>query len=104
MFDLKKLIAGEKSGLEEAIDELLNEMKTFCGDDEEYAKMVTQLDVLYKLKEVDHKINSKWHVDGNTLVIASVNLIGILAVVKYEQTSVITSKVLNLIPKLPFGK
>lgn len=44
-----------KAGLDDAINALLSEMNNFSGDDEEYAKMVTQLDKLYKLKEIDIK-------------------------------------------------
>lgn len=89
----------EKSGLEKAIDSLLAEMENFSGDDEEYAKMVSQLDTLYKLKEVDNKINTDNRVSAETWATIGANLFGILLIVQHERAHVMTSKALSFIMK-----
>lgn len=86
----------ETDGLENAITVLLHEMSGHQGDSEEYAKMVVQLDVLYKLKEVD----SKKRVSADTLAIIGANLLGIVMIVGHERANVVTSKALGLLSKL----
>lgn len=98
MFNRKKL--DEKSGLEKAIDELLSEMKNFHGDDEEYAKMVAQLDTLYKLKEVDHKVETGKRVSAETWAVIGGNLLGIVMIVSHERAHVLTSKALGFVSKV----
>ena len=91
MFTMKK--SHEPTGLEKAIDQLLSEMANFSGDDDEYAKMVDQLDKLYKLKALDKPDR----VDANTLAIVAGNLAGIIIIVGYESRNVVTSKALGFI-------
>lgn len=86
----------EDSALEQAIDELFDEMSGYSGDSEEYAKRVDQLSKLYSLKEID----SKKRVSPDTLAIVAGNLAGIVVIVGYERMNIVTSKALNFILKL----
>ncbi len=88
------------SGLSDAIDEMLVQLHEEDENSDVYAGMVDQLAKLYALKEIDHKITSPSRIDVNTLVLASANVIGILAIVGHERTNIITSKAVGLLMKL----
>lgn len=90
----------QKTGLEIAIDDLLKEMSDLSGEDAAYSKMVTQLDVLYKLKEVDQKIASGRRVSPDTWALALANIFGIVLIVGHERANVLTSKALTFVSKL----
>jgi hypothetical protein len=92
--------SSEPSKLEEAIDTLFEEMAGQHGYDPDYAKMVTQMDTLYKLKEVDAKIDTGKRVSRDTWAIVIGNLAGILIIVGHERAHVVTSKALNFMMKL----
>ena len=62
-----------KSGLDEAIDEVLSEMKGFTSDQDEYAIMVNQL---YKLHEVKG-LNKPDRVSKDTIAIVIGNLLAV---------------------------
>lgn len=94
MFNFKP--KDEKSGLERAIDNLLFDMSKNQCDSAEYAKMVVQLNTLYKLKEVD----VPKRVSPDTLAIVAGNLLGILLIVGHEKAHVVTSKAINFVLKL----
>jgi hypothetical protein len=94
MFNFKP--SDEKSGLEKEIDVLLLSMRHIDKDSEQYAKMVDQLNVLYKLKEVD----IPKRVSPDTLAIVAGNLLGIILIVGHEKAHVVTSKALNFVLKL----
>lgn len=81
----------EKTGLETTIDHLISEMAGHEGNSEEYAKMTKNLDTLYKLKAEDKPDR----VDRNTIAIVAGNLIGILVIVSFEKSHVMTSKALS---------
>jgi hypothetical protein len=49
----------ENSVLSEVIDNLLRELAGYDGHSEEYAKIVKQLDLLYKMKALDHDFTIK---------------------------------------------
>ncbi|ADD81039.1 gp041 [Rhodococcus phage ReqiPoco6] len=98
MFNSKP--SDSKVGLENAINSLLEEMSHLNGDSEEYAKMTEQLDVLYKLKEVDHKVEAGKRVSADTLAIIAGNVLGIAMIVGHERVSILTSKALPLLMKL----
>lgn len=85
-----------KSLLQKAIDDILEQMQNFSADDEEYAKMSEQLEKLHKLKMSE----SPKPVNFDTVVLSLSNLIGIVVIVGYEQKSVIVSKALNFMHKL----
>lgn len=89
-------LSDEKSGLEKAIDKLLADMDNTDSDSESYATMVTQLNTLYKLKEVD----IPKRVSADTLVIAATNILGIILIVGHERAHIVTSKALSFILKM----
>jgi len=86
----------EKSGLEKAIDSLLNEMNSVNADSTEYVTMADQLVKLYNLKTLDEKKR----VDPNQLILVAGHLIGITMIVGHERANVITSKAVNFVTKL----
>lgn len=85
-----------ESSLQQAIEDILAQMKNFSADDEEYAKMSRQLKKLHQLKVAE----SPKPVSYDTVILTLGNLLGIYAIVKYEQTSVIVSKAMNFMHKL----
>lgn len=90
----------EPTELENAITDLFDAMADVSGDSDEYARMVAQMDTLYKLKEVDQKAKSKKIAWAEIWVPAAASVIGVLLITGHEKTNVITSKALNFIPKL----
>lgn len=92
----------EPSELDKAISKLFEDMSNVSGDDPVYATMVTQMDTLYtqKLKEADLKITAEKRVSRDTLFIVGGNILGILLIVGHERANVVTSKALNLLPKV----
>lgn len=97
MFTNKK---AEKTALDLAIDELLDEMARYSGTSDEYNKLTDQLTTLYSIKETEHQIHSKKNVSADTLAIVGGNLLGIVLIVGHERAHVVTSKALTLLTKL----
>jgi hypothetical protein len=90
-----------ENSLKMEIDRLIEAMKsTDEKDSEKYAQMTARLDTLYKLREVDAKVNTPKHVSADTWAIIGANLAGIILVVGHERAAVITSKALPLVRKL----
>lgn len=87
-------------GVSNAIDELLVEMHEQDKDSEIYAAMVSQLEKLYGLKEIDCKVDAGSRVSMDTLTIVAGNVFGILMIVGHERANVVTSKALTLLTKL----
>lgn len=85
-----------KPTLNDVIDDLLAQMHGQGADTPEYARMVEQLDKIYKLKEVD----SKSHVSRDTWAIIGANLVGIVMIVGHERAHVVTSKAMSFLLKL----
>lgn len=84
----------EQSKIMKEIDELHEELKLYDKTSEEYADIMKQIELLYKLdKEVQFKI------DPNTLLVVGGNILGILIILGYEQAHVVTSKALNFVIK-----
>lgn len=86
----------EKTGLEKAIDDVLNEMSTLTAETEEYARMVDQLAKLHAMKTAD----SRPRVSPDTLATIAANLTGILIIVSHERAHIITTKALGFVKKL----
>jgi hypothetical protein len=83
----------EQTGLQNAIDEILREMQGFTAETDEYAKMVSQLEKLYALKACEKPDR----VSMDTMAIVLGNIIGVIIIVGYERTNVVTSRALNLL-------
>lgn len=79
------------------IDAVLKKMQALGVDHEEYPKMVTLLERLEELKP------KKQQLSRDTMAIVLGNFFGVLAVLAYERTHVITSKGFTQIirPKVP---
>lgn len=86
----------EKTQLDQTIEQLERELQMTVGDPKETAKMVKNLERLYDVKS-KHAPKS-WNRD--TLLIVGGNLLGILIIVAYEHSHVITSKAVNQIGKI----
>lgn len=86
----------EKTGLEEAIDSALTDLKGYTADQEEHSAIVDQLTKLYAIKDQE----SPKRVSPDTLVTVGANLLGVLVIIKHEQVNVITSKALAFLPKI----
>jgi hypothetical protein len=78
-------------GLETTIDNLISEMAGHDAHSEAYIAMVDNLETLYKLKPS--------RVDRNTIAIVAGNLLGILVIVGFEKSHVMTSKALSTLLK-----
>lgn len=91
-----------ESSLEKEIERLLSDMADEGAETDEYAAMAARLDTLYKLKEVDHKIDTKTFmgVNNETLALIVANLTGIIMIVGHERARTITTKSLGFVRKL----
>ena len=81
--------------LDGAIDSLFAELDGYTGSEEEYSAITDQIEKLYKLRnETKPKT-----VSADTMAIVAGNLLGILLIVGFEQTHVITSKAIGFVMK-----
>lgn len=88
------------SALDGEIARLISEMSAMPGDSDEYKKSVDNLKMLYEAKQIESNLEAKpTTVDVNTVITVAGNLIGILAILGFEQAGVITSKGLNFVLK-----
>lgn len=83
-------------GLSKAMDKALLELSNHRVTSPEYSKIMDQLVKLRKMQEEEKPAS----VSPDTLALISANLIGILLILKYERVDIITSKALNMVPKL----
>lgn len=79
--------------LEQELEHALAVLPKYQPDSEEFKKIVTIIEPLYKL--VDAKNPSP--VSRETLVTVGANLLGILLIIKHEDVNVITSKALGFV-------
>lgn len=84
----------EDPALDEAIAEVLQDMKGNSSYEDEYQKSVDQLTKLYALKP--KKIEN---VDPNTLITVAANVFLGIAVLRFEDTGVVTSKLWTFLKK-----
>jgi CHASE3 domain sensor protein len=82
----------EDPALDEAIAEALSDLRSHTSEEDEYKRSVDQLVKLYALKPKA--------LDPNTLLTVAGNIIIGVAVLKYEQTGIITSKIWNFMSKI----
>lgn len=82
-------------GLETTIDTLISEMAGHEGSTEEYTKMADNLETLYKLKAEEAPDRIKL----DTIAVVAGNLLGILIIVGFEKSHVMTSKALSSLLK-----
>lgn len=73
------------------IEDILSRMQQLGVTSEEYPKLMTLLERLYKLK----KTQNREPLSRDTIAMVGGNLMGILLIVAYEQKHVMTSKGFN---------
>lgn len=83
-------------GVDEAIDSVLEEMKSEMADSEGYSTMVDQLKKLYEIKSSVKQSG----ISADAKLAAAVSLLGILIIVGFEQTHIVTSKALGFVSKM----
>lgn len=87
----------KRTNLEKEIDQVLIDLSALPPQSKDYATIVMHLETLYKLKleekEKDHKIKP------DAIIIVAGNLLGILLIMNYEKTNVITTKALSFVLK-----
>lgn len=86
----------ENTPLEEEIERLHKELLYETPSEEKYKQILTNLATLYEL----NKKKRKFEVSGDTIVLASVNLLGIIIILQHENLNVISSKALGFVSKL----
>ena len=82
-------------GLTDTIDHLISEMAGSEGSSEEYTTMTNNLETLYKLKAEEAPDRIKL----DTIAVVAGNLLGILIIVGFEKSHVMTSKALSSLLK-----
>lgn len=78
----------EETELDRAIDKVHAEMTGVPADSEDYAKMVKQLNKLYKLKNTSRS----QRVSPDTLALIAGNIAVTLVIVGYEHAHVVTTR------------
>jgi hypothetical protein len=85
-----------QNGLEEVIDRALFEMQDFDSGSEEFARIVDQLDKLFKMKAYGKNESS---LNMNSLLAVIGNVVGIFSILGYEKAHVVTSKAISFVMK-----
>lgn len=92
----EKTLDETQAALDRTIIELQNDMQTRDADSDEYATMLNRLERLQKLK----KPRFFEKISPDTMIIVAGNLVGIVIIVAYEHSHVVTSKALSFAGKL----
>lgn len=79
--------------LEETIETLIDEMKTYEGNSDSYAAMVDQLTKLYAIKNTNRISKENW-------LTAATHLTGIALIVEFERVGIVTSKAMAFLTKM----
>lgn len=103
----KELEEKEPDRIDSEIVMVLNRLEDIEPYDDKYQKVAENLERLYKIKrlsnEVEKSSKDRFEVSPDVIFSSIVSLIGIGAVLHYEQLNVITSKVfgfaMNMFPK-----
>lgn len=83
----------KRTYLEKEIDNILKTMLIMDAASEEYTVMAQNLERLYKLKAVD----STKKVSPDTMALVAANLLGLVLIMSFEKTNVITTKALGFV-------
>lgn len=84
--------------LDDVIDGLISTLKGLDEDTEQYGECVKQLKTLMELRSADRR--DRKPIETGQLVAVCANVLGILAILGFEKTNVITSKALGFVPKI----
>lgn len=83
--------------LETAIKRLHDDMLAEDPHTDQYTKMADNLTKLYKLRE--HDTVKRWRPSPDVVLASTVNIIGILLVIRHEDVNVITTKAMSMVRK-----
>jgi hypothetical protein len=83
----------EPTSLEKEIERAVRELKNHPIGSEEYVRTLDQIVKLHRMKE-EEKPSA---VSKDTLVLAGVNLLGIIMIIRHEHVNVITSRAMNMV-------
>ena len=98
MFGIRKP-PEDLTDLEEAISELISEMREFDAETEEYTAAAANLKVLMEARQIEKSIEQSWYPSADAVALVAGNLLGIIAILSFEKANVITSKSLNFVLK-----
>lgn len=98
MFKIRKT-EETHSDLEEAITDLISELRGHDAHAEEYTAAAANLKTLMETREIEEEIEKPWRPDANTVAVVAGNILGIVAILTFEKANVITSKSLSMILK-----
>lgn len=90
-----KVAKRKKSMLDREIDHAYERLKNLDPADEEYAKIVTNLQKLNEMKQS----KKAYGVSNETWVKIGANLLGIGMILHAEETKIVTSKAINFVLK-----
>ena len=93
MFNRKK----EETRLDQAIDEVFNDMETLTADSDKYTNAVDNLVKLHELTRANKRV---WTPSADTIAIAVTNITGILLILNYEHLHPLPSKAMNFVLKM----
>lgn len=82
---------------DEPIQKVLNEMEQYDPSTQEYSAAIRHLETLSKLHAEEKSGRNR--ISADTMAIVAGNILGILAIVAYEQKHVMTSKATGFILK-----
>lgn len=85
----------KKTSLEKEIENVLKQMEKEDSYTEEYCTMVSNLETLHKMKALEPKKK----LSPDTILTVAANVIGIILILKFEETGIITSKALGFLSK-----
>lgn len=82
-----------KSVYDAEIERILASMAVYSPEDPEYKRLIHRLESMSDLK----RNNAREKISANTIALVGGNLLGILAILAYEQSHVITTKAIGMI-------
>ncbi len=97
MFNIKRK-QEEPSPVDGLIEELISEMKGLDGYSDEYPKSAASLKALFEVKAAETKQKPEG-LNVNTIAAVAGNLVGIVLILAFEKSNVITSKGLGFVMK-----
>lgn len=83
----------KQTKLEKEIDAVIRQMSALSADSEKYTAMAENLERLYKAKSYD----STSRISPDTVAVIAGNLLGIMLILGYEKTNIVTSKAMGFV-------
>ena len=96
MFNLLKRHEAKPSAIDPVIENLISEMAGYEATSDEYTKLAYNLKTIVEAKALEPQPKK---IDPNTLAVIGANLAGIVMILIFEKTNIVTSKSLSMILK-----